>query len=395
MRKVFLKNGREKPAKCHHPWIFSGAIKEIPSKIEAGEIVQVFGSDGEFIAYGYYCPLSKIRLRLLEWRKDNQVDESWWKNSIINAVERRREFINSKECSAFRIIHAEADGLPGLIVDKYDDFLVIQSLTAGIERIKDLITRLLAEIVRPQGIYEKSPSNLRKIEGLSEYQGILFGQAPPELITIQEHGHKFLVNITRGQKTGFYLDQKKNRKIVACFARNKEMLDCFCYTGGFSVYALKAGARLSTLIDCSEESIRLARKNLELNEISLGLCCFETADVFEILRTYKDSSRFFDLIILDPPKFAPTGASVQQAVRAYKDINFMALKILNRGGFLVTFSCSAAISILKFKEILWWASLDAGKEIQIIEQLHQDSDHPVKSSVPESEYLKGLVCRVI
>lgn len=377
----------------HHPWIFSGAVKKIENNPSSGDIVRVVDSEGTFIAWAYFNPQSQICLRLLEWKEEIPVNESWWSEKLLSAVKYRESVKIDNSTSAYRLVHAESDMLPGLIVDRYGDFIVLQALTAGIDKRKSIITEHLKSILNPKGIYERSDTETRKLEGLTPVQGVLFGETPDSIIEIKENGYRFKVDIINGQKTGFFLDQRENRKITASYAKNLKVLECFSYTGAFSVYALNAGAESMTCIDSSSTALEIARQNFELNglafkpELVLG-------NTFQILRDYRNAGIQFDMIILDPPKLSPTRALREKASQAYKDVNLLAMKLLKKDGILATFSCSSGIDTDFFKEILLWASIDAHREIQILREMHQADDHPVRLSFPESSYLKGFICRV-
>ncbi|MBI5789227.1 MAG: class I SAM-dependent rRNA methyltransferase [Candidatus Schekmanbacteria bacterium] len=373
-----------------HPWIFSGAIAQVDGAPVSGDLVKLVSQQGEFLGVGHYSQASQIRVRLLE-RGEVTIDTDWWRKKLQAAIENRRSLSDS----ACRLINAESDYLPGLIVDRYGDFLVLQALTAGIDRIKaQLAGQLLELLPQIQGVYERSDVEVRKLEGLPFCNGVLLGDNPPERLKIQEGEYQFWVEIKTGQKTGFFLDQRTNRKSVAQYASGRDVLDGFCYSGGFAVSVLRAGAKSLTAVDSSANALELAKENLKLNNLDSAAVELVEDNAFQLLRKFRDRGRSFDMVILDPPKLAPTRAHVQKATRAYKDINLLALKLLNPGGILVTFSCSAGIDANLFKEILRWAAQDAGREAQILNQLSQDSDHPIRLSFPESEYLKGLILRV-
>ncbi len=293
------------------------------------------------------------------------------------------------------MIFSEADYIPGLIVDKYGDYLVMQVLTAGIERVKNIIVSALLKLIGPSGVFERSDSATRELEGLEKRTKTLYGDSIPDSIIMNENDFKFLVNFKEGQKTGFYLDQRLNREAVSNFSKGRRVLDCFSYSGAFSVYSLAHGAESSTLIDSSKQALGLAQKNLGLNNLSDSKFKLVNEDVFKTLRKFRDCSDDFDLIILDPPKFAPTRAQRNKALRAYKDINLLGMKLLTRNGILATFSCSGGISQQDFRQIIFNAARDANREVQILTQLSQGSDHPIRLSCPETEYLKGFICRVL
>ena len=395
MPDVFLKPGRDKPVRNRHPWVFSGAIARFEGRPEEGDMVAVRDAAGAFLARGYLNRRSQIVVRLLSWDEGESIDEAFWARRIAAAIARRRALHKDPRTTAYRLIHAESDLLPGLIVDRYGEYLVVQCLTLGIDRRRALLVAALAQALSPAGIYERSDVDVRAQEGLPPATGLLYGQAPPPEIEILEHGHRFVVDLAGGQKTGFYLDQRENRLALARYARGREILDAFAYSGAFSVYAARAGAGPIALLDASAEALDLARRNLQANGHDLATASFDCGDVFETLRLYRDRGRSFDGIVLDPPKFAPTRRHVERAARAYKDINLLALKLLRPGGILFTFSCSGAVDADLLQKILFGASVDAGCDVQIVEWLAQGPDHPVLLSFPESAYLKGLVCRVL
>jgi 23S rRNA (cytosine1962-C5)-methyltransferase len=395
MTNIKLKKGKEKPARQHHCWIFSGAIDKISGKPTDGEIVEVNDYEGNFLAYGYYNSLSKISVRLLEWNKNNSVNDKWWEEKINAALERRKELFKSEHTDSFRLIYSEADLLPGLIVDKYSDYLVCQFLTSGVDVNKHLITQILNDLVKPSGIYERSDATVRKLDGMGISNQLLIGKEPPEFIEIRENGILFSVSITEGQKSGYFLDQRENRKKLTEYVNGKDVLDCFCYSGGFSLYAVKANAKSVTSVDSSAPAIKTVEENYKINKLSYQNENLIEADVFDFLRKAQQDKKHWEVIILDPPKLAPTRQAIDRAQRAYKDLNMQALKLMKQGDLLATFSCSGGISLELFKQIIAWAAMDAGKEIQFIDQFNQPSDHPVRASFPESEYLKGVLCRVI
>ncbi|MGA7195075.1 MAG: class I SAM-dependent methyltransferase [Anaerolineales bacterium] len=391
MPTVILKPGREKSLLRRHPWIFSGAIQQADQNIASGSTVDVLSSKGEFLARGAYSPSSQIRLRVWTF-EDETVDAEFFRNRIRSSLQTRNLIFNSRDTNAIRLIYAESDGIPGLIVDRYDDVLVLQSLTAGSEYWKETIADILLEETGLKNIYERSDADVRELEGLPSKVGILRGTIPESRITITEFGLKFLVDIEHGHKTGFYLDQRANRQRVRTMTKDKDVLDCFCYTGGFTVNALAGDAKSVLCVDTSSDALNLARQNIELNKLPVEKVQFLEGDVFQVLRKFRDEARSFDMIILDPPKFAPTAAQAEKAARGYKDINLLAFKLLRPNGILFTFSCSGGIDSALFQKIVAGAALDAGVDAQIIEHLSQASDHPILLHFPEGFYLKGLVC---
>jgi 23S rRNA (cytosine1962-C5)-methyltransferase len=391
MASIILKPGREKSVLRRHPWIFSGAVQQADSNIASGATVDVLSSNGEFLARGAYSPQSQIRFRAWTF-KDESIDKDFFRKRVRASLNTRNSLFDSQDTNAIRLIYAESDGIPGLIVDRYDDFLVLQSLTAGSEYWRETIADLLLEETDLKNIYERSDADVRELEGLPPHIGLLRGSILQSPLSITEHGLKFLVDIERGHKTGFYLDQHANRQRVRALAQGKDVLDCFCYTGGFTVNALAGDAKSVLSVDASSDALTLARQNVELNKLQIEKAQFLEGDVFQVLRKFRDEARSFDMIILDPPKFAPTAAQADKAARGYKDINLLAFKLLRPNGILITFSCSGGIDAALFQKIVAGAALDAGVDAQIIEHLSQASDHSVSLHFPEGAYLKGLIC---
>ncbi len=391
MASLILKPGREKSVLRRHPWIFSGAIQQADSNIASGATVDVLSSKGDFLARGAYSPQSQIRVRT--WTFDDEtVDAEFFRQRIRASLQTRNSLFDSQDTNGIRLIYAESDGIPGLIVDRYDDLLVLQSLTAGSEYWKETIADILLEETGLNNIYERSDADVRELEGLLPRIGILRGTIVSSTLSITEYSLKFLVDIEHGHKTGFYLDQHTNRQRVRTLAKDKDILDCFCYTGGFTVNALAGDAKSVLCVDASSDALALARQNIELNELPLEKAQFLEGDVFQVLRKFRDEARSFDMIVLDPPKFAPTAAQADKAARGYKDINLLAFKLLRPNGILFTFSCSGGIDAALFQKIVAGATLDASVDAQIIEHLSQASDHPISLHFPEGAYLKGLVC---
>lgn len=394
MPSIYIRHGREKSLLRHHPWVYSGSIDHVEGTPASGETVKVHAMDGAFLAWGAFSPTSQIRVRIWSFDQAAKINSEFLYDRIRSAIDFRNSLFNDPSTDSFRLIHAESDGLPGLIVDKYTDFLVIQLLSAGAEFFKNEIISTLKEILNPAGIFERSDLAVRDLEGLPQQIGVLSGETPPDLIQIIENGLKFWVDIKNGQKTGFYLDQRINRQQFASLIKKGTCLNCFAYTGAFTAYALKAGVSSVLSIDASADSLELAKKNIQLNNLPLDASEWLVEDVFTALRGMRDSGRKFDTIILDPPKFAPTAAQVDKAARAYKDINLLAFKLLNPLGTLFTFSCSGGIDPPLFQKIVSDAALDAHIDARIISHLTQGPDHPVSLNFPEGAYLKGLVCRL-
>lgn len=389
---IFLKAGREKSLLRRHPWVFSGAIQQVEGEPAPGGTVEVFSSDQEFLARAAYSPTSQIRARVWTFDPTEEVNADFFRKRIRAALFTRDTFYLTRDTDSVRLIHAESDGIPGLVVDRYGDVLVMQSLTAGTEFWKDTLADLLLEETGLKVIYERSDADVRELEGLPSIVGVLRGEISSPVFPINEHGLQFNINLESGHKTGFYLDQRRNRQRVRELAQGRDVLDCFCYTGGFTVNAWAGGAKSVTSVDASGEALTLARENLSLNGIQPEGQEWVEGDVFQVLRKFRDSRHSFDLIILDPPKFAPTAAQAEKAARGYKDINRLAFKLLRPGGVLVTFSCSGGIDAALFQKIVASAALDAEVDASILEYLAQGADHPVALEFPEGAYLKGLVC---
>jgi 23S rRNA (cytosine1962-C5)-methyltransferase len=392
MPSVILKPGREKSLLRRHPWIFSGAIGRVDGNPEPGGTVDLLAADGQFLARAAYSPSSQIRARVWTFDRSEPVDADFFRRRIRVSHVIRHTLNVARVTDAYRLIHAESDGLPGLIVDRYADTLVLQSLTAGSEFWKETIADILLEETGLTAIYERSDADVRELEGLPPRVGPLRGVIPHLPLTITEHDLKFLVNLESGHKTGFYLDQRANRNRVRELSKNRDVLDCFCYTGGFTVNALAGGAKSVLSVDASADALTLCKENVTLNSLPADRHSVLEGDVFHLLRKFRDEGRTFDLIVLDPPKFAPTAAQAEKAARGYKDINLLGFKLLRPGGILVTFSCSGGVDAALFQKIVASAALDAGADAQILEVLAQGPDHPVALSFPEGAYLKGLIC---
>ncbi|HVV53673.1 MAG TPA: class I SAM-dependent rRNA methyltransferase [Mucilaginibacter sp.] len=393
MFDVILKKGKEKAVLQRHPWLFSGAVERVKGKPADGDIVRLLSDKSEFMAYGFYNSRSRVAVRLLEWDENITVDEGWFRNKVAVAIAGRSSVL-SDLTDICRLVFSEADYLPGLIVDKYADYLAVQVLTSGIERIMPVILDELQKLLDPQGIFDKSDAASRAHEGLQTLNQVLAGKHPPELVEVRENDIVYGINIAEGQKSGFYCDQRDNRRLVAAHAAGKKVLDCFCYTGGFTLNTLKHGASSVTSVDSSALAIETLKKNIMLNGLDASRHMAIQSDVNKELRTLREQGETFGLVVLDPPKYAPSRSALDKAARAYKDLNRLGMLLLESGGLLATFSCSGAMDIATFKQVLAWAALDAGKEVQFIGQFCQPEDHPVRASFPEGEYLKGLLCRV-
>jgi 23S rRNA (cytosine1962-C5)-methyltransferase len=378
-----------KPERVRHPWIFEGEIAELPQDAKDGDVTAVLDHRGAFIARAYCNRRSKIVLRVVTWQ-DEPVDAAWWKRRVKEAIARRGSLAAG---GAMRLANAEGDGLPGLVVDAYARWLVVQISTLGVESVRDTIVEALKESYGPDGIYERSDVPERELEGLQQRTGVLVGEPPKEKIEIVEGAARLLVDIERGQKTGLFLDQRLNRAAAAAYSRDRSVLNCFSYSGGFSVHAALAGARDVTSVDISADACRLARENMMLN----GFPDSEIveANCFNYLRDASDAGKTFGQIILDPPAFARGKATLESATRGYKEINLRALKMLEPGGILVSCSCSRPLSPRDFLGVLWSAAADAGRSMQIVEERGHPPDHPVSLDAPETSYLKCVILRAL
>ena len=389
LNKLILNAGREKSLKRRHPWVFSGAVAKVQGKPVPGETVGVWSATGEFLAVAAYSPQSQIVARVWDWQ-DRAIDGAFFKERIALAVEQRRALM--AETEAMRLIHGESDGLPGVVADRYGDTVVLQLSSAGADHWRDAIADALLAESGATRIWERSDADVRQLEGLPPVTAALRGARAPTRIAIDEAGLQFELDLEQGHKTGFYLDQRDNRQQLRALAAGRDVLDAFCYSGGFALNALSGGAKSVTAVDSSADALALARGNTERNQLAQPE--WIEGDVFLLLRKFRDQARSFDLIVLDPPKFAPTAAHAEKAARAYKDINLLAFKLLRPGGLLMTFSCSGGISPELFQKIVAGSALDADVDAQIVSRLGAASDHPVALNFPEGDYLKGLVCRL-
>ena len=392
LKKLIIKKGREKPIYWLHPWVFSGAVQEIEGDPRLGEPVQVVDSGGNFLAWGAYSPHSQIRIRIWSWDQEQMITPDFLNSRIRASIDHRQRI--GFDFPMMRLVHAESDGLPGLIVDRYGNIVVYQLLSAGVEYWKDEIPEILADITHAETVYERSDGDVRELEGLPRRAGVRYGLEVDGLVTVEDAGVKTLIDIKKGHKTGNYLDQRENRIKVSSLCSDKKVLDCFCYTGGFSIPAAMKGAASITMVDESQDALDLADRNAALNNIPGDLIKIQKGDVFEQLRKFRDQDEKFDLIILDPPKFAPTSSFADKAARGYKDINLLAFKLLTPGGLVATFSCSGGISREFFLRVLSGAALDAGVNARIQINMGQSVDHSVNLSFPEGIYLKGFGIRV-
>lgn len=387
--RIILKRGREKPVLRGHPWVFSGAVAKVEGEVSSGEVGEVYSKEGQFLGIGHINPRSQIIVRLLTQRKET-LGEHFFSERISRAVCLRTNWFKGKT-NAYRVINGEGDYLPGLIVDRYRETLILQCLTAGMDRLKEMLINLLAKEFRPQSIYERSDVATRKEEGLAENSGLLYGKDVPEFIEIEEYGCRFKVNVKKGQKTGFYLDQRENRFFLKSLSEGRKVLDCFSYTGAFSIHAGAGGAKEITLIDSSEEALSIAEDHFSLNHLEKILHRSIRGDVFEVMRGLEPG---YDIVILDPPPFAKKKGHLSSASRGYKDLNLWAFRLLNKEGLLFTFSCSHHMSWDLFQKIVFSAALDSGRSVQLLGRMGHPYDHPINLYHPEGEYLKGLICRV-
>ncbi len=392
---VVLKRNRVKPVLQHHPWIFSGAIDRIEGDPSDGDVVDVRDAGHNWLARGTVNQRSQISVRLLTWQQDEAVDRPFWRRRLDRAIASRGALAADASTTAYRLVHAESDYLPGLVVDRYGLYLVVQFLALGVERWRADIVSLLAELASPRGIYERSDVDVRAKEGLDERAGVLYGEEPPAQLEILEDGRRSLVDVRGGHKTGCYLDQRENRARLTPFCEGADVLDVFAYAGAFATCALSAGATRATLVESSAAALALAERNRALNNIARDRFECIDGDAFSVLRGYRGQRRRFDLIVLDPPKLARTQRNVRRAARAYKDVNLLAFQLLEPGGVLFTTSCSGAVSADLFQKIVFGALVDAGRDGQFVGYLAQGADHPVALTYPEGAYLKGLIVRVV
>jgi len=392
MHTIFVNPQGEKSLKRSHPWIFSGAVRSLKGHPEAGDTVAVRNLDGQWLAWGAYSPHSQIRVRVWSFDEQDEIGPRFFRGRLESAVALRKRLPGFSSTTAHRWVNAESDSLPGLIVDQYGDYLVCQFLSAGTERWKNSIITGLKELMPVKGIYERSDADARLKEGLNPRCGPVWGVQPPALVRIRQGDILMVTDLIQGHKTGLYLDQAQNQALLRPFASEAEILNCFCYTGGFGIQALKGGAGHVTQIDASESALALSRRNIALNAFEPERVTHVAGNVFEHLRRYRDAGRRFDLIVLDPPKFVAAKGQLNRGCRGYKDINLLAFKLLRPAGILFTFSCSGLIAPMLFQKIVADAAVDAGRRIRIIGRLDQGPDHPVALNFPEGHYLKGLIC---
>lgn len=395
MAKVFLRAGKERSALRRHPWLFEDAIARLEGRARPGDTVEVLAHGGRALGRAAWSPDARVRARFWSFDPAETIDDAFFKRRVARAVARRRALPELAHQDGLRLIHAESDGLPGVIADRYGDTAVVQLNSAGAEKWRRAIIGALVQAAGCRRVYERSDSESRAQEGLAPVTGWVWGEPPDGPVGVEEHGIRLAVDIAGGHKTGFYLDQRDNRRLLRGLAAGRRVLNCFCYTGGFSLQALAGGAAEVLSIDSSGPALDQARANLALNPaLPAERAEWLRADVFEALREFRAAGRSFGLIVLDPPKFAPSAAHAEQAARAYLDINLLGFRLLEPGGLLMTYSCSGGMGTERFQKIVASAALDAGREARILGRLQAAADHPVGLAYPEGEYLKGLLVQV-
>ena len=388
-----LAKGREKSLLRRHPWVFSGAVARQEGKASLGETIDIVDHQGKWLARGAYSPASQIRARVWTFDKDETIDIDFFVRRLQQAQQWRDWLAKRDGLDSYRLIAGESDGLPGVTIDRFGNFLVLQLLSAGAEYQRAALISALQSLFPQCAIYDRSDVAVRKKEGMELTQGPVTGELPPALLPIEEHGMKLLVDIQGGHKTGYYLDQRDSRLATRQYVADKRVLNCFSYTGGFAVSALMGGCAQVVSVDTSQEALDVAKQNVELNKLDLSKAEFIRDDVFKLLRKYRDQGEKFDVIVMDPPKFVENKSQLMGACRGYKDINMLAIQLLNTGGVLLTFSCSGLMTTDLFQKIIADAAIDAGRDVQFIEQFRQAADHPVIATYPEGLYLKGFACR--
>jgi len=387
MAKAILKATRETRVRSGHPWVFDSDVEKVIGDFEPGDVVSVESSKGTFLGKAFLNPISKIRLRMLTYH-DEPVDAAFFRRRVQTAYDYRLAFADINSC---RLIFSESDFLPGLIIDKFNDVLVMQSMSLGIEKWKKEITEALVDIVKPRGIYERSDVPIRRLEGMEQTTGLLYGEVP-ERVEMKENGITFMVDVINGQKTGFFLDQKENRREVMRLCKGARVLDCFTHNGSFALHAGKAGAKSVLGVDISEEAVEVARENARIN--GLDNVSFETHNCFDHLKELTEAGEKFDVVILDPPAFTKTRAMLESALRGYKEINLRGLKLVRDGGFLVSCSCSQHVSEEEFVKMINSAARDSKKRVRFVEMRTQGHDHPILPASPETKYLKCAIMQI-
>lgn len=390
---IVLAPEREKSLLRRHPWVFEGAVAKVKGRCQSGDTVDVVSSRGKWLARGAFSPESQIRVRVWTFDKNESVDNAFFCRRLELAVKQRQSIIKQSDTNAYRLIAGESDGLPGVTIDVYANVVVLQLLSAGAERQRDKIIWAVKRFYPDAVIHERSDVKVRQKEGLALFVETHQGQLPDE-VTINENGVKIIVDLINGHKTGFYLDQRDNRQITAGYATDKTVLNCFCYTGTFGSYALANGAKHITNVDVSTSALSTAKRNMVINQLPVDQCEFIEKDVFDLLRDYRQETKQFGLVILDPPKFIESKASMKRACRGYKDINLYGIHAVEPGGILATYSCSGLMPADLFAKIVADAALDAGRTVRILKRVSQAPDHAVSTAYPEGYYLKGLICQV-
>jgi 23S rRNA (cytosine1962-C5)-methyltransferase len=390
MKQLILRAGRDKRIRAGHLWIYQGEIGVIGLEVKSGDLVEVLDNRGRFLGLGYYSQASQIAVRLLS-REREEINAAFFRRRLQQALAYRQRVKPGATC--YRLVYGEGDLLPGLVVERFEDYLVVQFLTVGMEVNRELILSQLIELVKPTGIIERSDLPVRLLEDLPERSGCVYGDCPEDL-TIRDNGLRFKVDLVEGQKTGYFLDQSANRRAAAAYAPGRRVLDCFCHLGGFAIHAAAAGATGVLGVDISETATRQAAQNAELNGVAAA-CRFKTVNAFDFLREQTALKSTYDLVILDPPAFTKSKQTVESAVRGYKEINLRGLKLLPSGGVLVTCSCSHHLNAELFWEVITAAAVDAKKQIRLLERRTQGLDHPILAGVPETEYLKCFIFEVL
>ncbi|OEF09632.1 class I SAM-dependent methyltransferase [Vibrio genomosp. F10] len=393
---IYLVKGRDKSLRRKHPWVFSRGIHRVEGEPQSGETVNVYANNGQWLAKAAYSPTSQIRARVWSFEK-RDIDKAFFVEKIRQAQLLRDDIIERDGLTGYRLIAAESDSLPGITIDRFQNYLVCQLLSAGAEYNKSTLVDALVECFPDCNIYERSDVAVRKKEGLPETVGVLHGDTPPESVIIEENGVKISVDIINGHKTGFYLDQRDSRQQSMKYVKDKDVLNCFSYTGGFGLYALKGGAKRVINADVSQPALDTAKYNAEINEfdISKKRAVFLNADVFKLLREYRDQGTQFDVVVMDPPKFVSSKNNLTSGANGYKDINMLAMQILKPGGTLLTYSCSGLMSADLFQKVIADAALDAGRSVKFVERFEQAADHLIDTAYPEGFYLKGFACKVL
>lgn len=395
MAQLILLPGKERSAFKHHPWLFAGSVGRLEGRARPGDTVEVLADNLRPLGRAAYSPKSQIRARFWTFDADESIDDAFFKRRIAAAVALRQSLPELRGQQGLRLIHAESDGLPGVIADQYGDTVVVQLTSAGADKWRNAIVAGLVKATGCARVYERSDSDVRGLEGLGPTTGWLHGEAPKTPLSIDENGVRLAIDIAGGHKTGFYLDQRENRALLGQLSAGKDVLNCFCYTGGFSLQALAGGAKSVLSIDSSGPALAQAQANLALNpKLPADRAQWQEADVFQALRDFRKAGKLFDLIVLDPPKFAPSAAHADRAAKAYKDINILGCRLLKPGGLLMTYSCSGGVGLEMFQKIIADSALDAGRTARIVRRLSGAADHPVALNFPEGEYLKGLLVQV-